>query len=198
MLNGWVAENDMGWAYYNLGNLYSDQGKLAEAELMYDRALKGDEKALGPEHMSTLDIVNNLALLYRRQGKLTEAELMYERALKGYEKALGPDNTITYLPSLNTIRGLGSHFERQANIGKARMMYSKALGGYEKAVGPDDSRSRRLRDKIHALDAVTEDESSIDVGESGTEFREETSDQGVAETPPKSKRHKLLTKLGFR
>ncbi|KFY77062.1 hypothetical protein V499_03467 [Pseudogymnoascus sp. VKM F-103] len=31
-----------------LGNLCSDQGKLAEAEEMYQRALKGNEKARGP------------------------------------------------------------------------------------------------------------------------------------------------------
>jgi hypothetical protein len=40
MLNGWVAENDMEWAYHNLAILYRNQGKLAEAELMYERALK--------------------------------------------------------------------------------------------------------------------------------------------------------------
>jgi hypothetical protein len=31
----------------NLGSLYADQGKLAEAEQMYERALQGYEKALG-------------------------------------------------------------------------------------------------------------------------------------------------------
>ena len=52
----------------NLGNLYSDQGKLAEAEQMYVRALAGYEKALGPDHTSTLSTVNNLENLYRDQG----------------------------------------------------------------------------------------------------------------------------------
>ena len=47
-----------------LGNLCSNQGKLAEAEEMYQRALKGNENALGAEHTSTLSIVNNLGLLY--------------------------------------------------------------------------------------------------------------------------------------
>ena len=32
---------------YNLGNLYGEQGKLAEAEQMYVRALAGKEKMLG-------------------------------------------------------------------------------------------------------------------------------------------------------
>ena len=67
----------MEWAYHQLGLLYLNQGKLAEAEQMYQRALQGREKALGAEHMSTLDTVNNLGILYRNQGKLAEAEQMF-------------------------------------------------------------------------------------------------------------------------
>jgi len=48
----------------NLGNLYKNQGRLAEAEAMYNRALQGLEEALGPKHTSTLSTVNNLGLLY--------------------------------------------------------------------------------------------------------------------------------------
>ena len=69
------------WALVSLGNLYADQGKLAEAEAMYTRALQGKEEALGPKHTSTLDTVNNLGALYKDQGKLAEAEAMLTRAL---------------------------------------------------------------------------------------------------------------------
>ena len=72
-------------AIHLLGLLYADQGKMAEAEKMYQRALEGHEKALGPEHTSTLDTVNNLAVLYADQGKMAEAEKMYQRALEGYD-----------------------------------------------------------------------------------------------------------------
>ena len=44
----------------NLALLYQDQGKYAEAEPLYQRALPIREKALGPEHP---DIATNLALL---------------------------------------------------------------------------------------------------------------------------------------
>ena len=88
----------------NLGNLYSDQGRLEEAEAIYRRALDGKEKALGPDHTSTLETVDNLGVLYRDQGRLMEAEAMYRRALEGYEKALGPDHTLT----LNTVNHLGN------------------------------------------------------------------------------------------
>ena len=44
---------------------------------MYIRALTGYEKALGRDHTSTLDTVNNLGNLYADQGKLAEAERIY-------------------------------------------------------------------------------------------------------------------------
>ncbi len=40
------------------------QGKLANAEKMYMRALYGYEDILGLKHTSTLDMVNNLGNLY--------------------------------------------------------------------------------------------------------------------------------------
>ena len=67
-------------ALHNLGNLYTNQGKMAEAEAMYRRALKGYENAWGPEHTSTLATVNNLGILYKNQGKMAEAETMFQRA----------------------------------------------------------------------------------------------------------------------
>lgn len=48
---------------------------------MYQRALAGKEKALSPDHTSTLDTVNNLGLLYSDQGKLKEAEEIYTSEL---------------------------------------------------------------------------------------------------------------------
>jgi len=62
MSNGWVAEDGMAWAYHNLGNLYRDQGKLAEAEEMCQRALKGKEKALGLAHTLTLNNLGDLMM----------------------------------------------------------------------------------------------------------------------------------------
>jgi tetratricopeptide (TPR) repeat protein len=93
ILDGKVDVEGMEWELHNLGILYADQGKLAEAEKMYSRALRGREEALGPDHTSTLDTVHNLGNLYSDQGKLAEAEKMYSRALQGCEEALGPDHT---------------------------------------------------------------------------------------------------------
>jgi Tetratricopeptide repeat len=62
---------------------------------MYLRALRGNEKAWGAEHTSTLNTVNNLGLLYKNQGKIVVAEEMYVRALRGYQKTVGNDHPRT-------------------------------------------------------------------------------------------------------
>jgi tetratricopeptide (TPR) repeat protein len=134
MLNGLVPDNGMAGTYFNLGYLFNDQSKLAEAEQMYERALRGKEKALGAEHTSTLDTVNNLGLLYTDQGKLALAEQMYERALRGKEKALGAEHTST----LDTVNNLGNLYTDQGKLALAEQMYERALRGYEKALGADN------------------------------------------------------------
>nr|POF13766.1 vegetative incompatibility protein het-e-1 [Quercus suber] len=127
------GEPDRDWAYNNLGLLYSNQGKIVEAETMYMRALEGYEKALGAEHTSTFDIVNNLGNLYSNQGKIVEAETMYMRALEGYEKALGAEHTST----LRTVNNLGLLYSDQGKMAEAEAMYMRALEGKEKALGAE-------------------------------------------------------------
>ena len=48
----------------NLAGLYRDQGKYAEAQLLYNRSLAIDYKVLGPEHPWVATDLNNLAELY--------------------------------------------------------------------------------------------------------------------------------------
>ncbi|GKZ63652.1 hypothetical protein AnigIFM49718_002793 [Aspergillus niger] len=114
----------------DIAGLLKGQVQLEAAEEMYQRTLAGYEKALGPDHTSTLNTVNNLANLYSDQSKLKEAEEMYNRALAGFEKALGPDHTST----LNTVNNLGVLYKRQDKLSTAEEMYKRALAGYEKAL----------------------------------------------------------------
>jgi tetratricopeptide (TPR) repeat protein len=76
VLNGLATDDGIAWACHQLGLLYWNQGKLAEAEQMYQRVLQWEEKALGTEHTSTLNTVNNMGSLYKDQGQLAEAEKM--------------------------------------------------------------------------------------------------------------------------
>ncbi|RYP36282.1 hypothetical protein DL767_003435 [Monosporascus sp. MG133] len=65
----------------NLGNLYKKQGRLSDAEAMYERALQGLEKALGHDRVDNytqaLNIIQNLAALYPELKRVSEAETLY-------------------------------------------------------------------------------------------------------------------------
>jgi tetratricopeptide (TPR) repeat protein len=141
------GEGSLTEAIHNLGVLYKDQGKLDKAEEMYQRALQGKEKALGPDHTSTLDTVNNLGLLYKDQGKLDKAEEMYQRALQGYEKALGRDHTST----LGTVNNLGALYAGQGKLDKAEEMFERALQGREKALGRDHTSTLETVNNLGVL-----------------------------------------------
>ncbi len=140
------------WALHQLGMLFAEQGKLAEAEAMYSRALQGYEEALGPKHTSTLATVNNLGLLYADQGRLAEAEAMYSRALQGYEEALGSELLPLYLPALNTMFAFGDLFSQTGRKDLAKVMYSRALSGYSSVQGPSSNWCKVLKDRLQALD----------------------------------------------
>ncbi|KAK4182503.1 hypothetical protein QBC35DRAFT_509877 [Podospora australis] len=57
---------------------------------MYERTLRGKEKALGPEHTSTLNTVHALGILYRGQchgAAVTNKPT--QRRMRGREKRIG-------------------------------------------------------------------------------------------------------------
>ncbi|KAJ6109144.1 hypothetical protein N7486_001378 [Penicillium sp. IBT 16267x] len=125
----WVDEDDS-FIVLHRGVLYMDQGRHTEAEAMYERALRGHEKALGPEHASTVKVVHNLGNLYRDQGRLAEAEAMYKRALQGYEKASEPVLTLW----LEIASNLVLLYADQGRIAEAETMAERVVQELEKAL----------------------------------------------------------------
>lgn len=105
-----------------VGEFLGKQNQYKTAERMYLHALAGKEKALGPEHTSTLVTVYNLGFLYWSQGKLDEAEQMCLRALAGYEKALGLKHTST----LGTINNLGILYWSQGKLNEAEQILKRS------------------------------------------------------------------------
>ena len=104
VLSDEIEESSLNSAFHCMGILYMDQGKLVEAEAMFQRALEGYKKTLGSDHISTFDTINNMGLLYKKQGKLVEAEKMYRRALDGYTNIRGSDHPNTRLIARNLTR----------------------------------------------------------------------------------------------
>ena len=116
-----------------LGLLYLQQGKYAQAESLYQRALDIAEKVLGPEHPDTAGSLNNLGGVYLQQGKYAQAESLYQRALDIAEKVLGPEHPDT-ATSLNNLAAL---YHRQENYAQAEPLYRRALDIAEKVLGPE-------------------------------------------------------------
>ncbi|KAJ6157221.1 TPR-like protein [Penicillium chrysogenum] len=89
-------------AFYGLENLYYDQGKLKEAEEIYQRV-----------------VVVTLGLSIRLRSTTLVLSIRLRRALAGYKKALGPDYTST----LSTVGNLGNFNYNQSNLKEAEEMY---------------------------------------------------------------------------
>jgi tetratricopeptide (TPR) repeat protein len=112
--------------------VYKSQGQYDKAERLYNRALEGHEKKLGPTHLDTLSTVQNLAVVYRDQGRYDEAEQLYNRALEGLEEKLGPIHPDT----LETVNGLANLYQKQSRYNKAERLYRRALEGRKEKLGP--------------------------------------------------------------
>ncbi|KAL4734567.1 Tetratricopeptide repeat-domain-containing protein [Aspergillus similis] len=111
---------------------------------MYQKALAGRERALGPGHTSTLDTVHNIGRPYWKQGKPKKAEEMYKQALAGRERALGSDHTST----LDTVDIIGNLYKKQGKLQEAEEMYQQALAGYKKTLGPEHSKTQIAAKKL--------------------------------------------------
>lgn len=72
--------------------LHSEEERFATAQPLYERALKVQEKALGPEHADAVQTLTDLAICYLDQGLNEKGKPLLERALGMQEKALGPDH----------------------------------------------------------------------------------------------------------
>ncbi len=71
---GTTEHPQVGTSLNSLARLYDTQGRYAEAEPLYKRALVVRETALGPEHPDVAQSLYSLAELYRAQGRYEDAE----------------------------------------------------------------------------------------------------------------------------
>jgi tetratricopeptide (TPR) repeat protein len=81
---------DLAWSLNGLAGLYRAQGRYAEAEPLYERALAIDERSFGPDQPNVATSLNDLAELLRTTNRLEEAEPLYRRALADPRKGAGP------------------------------------------------------------------------------------------------------------
>src|ERR1700730_14959896 len=97
-------------SWNNLGTLYVDTGRYADAEKFFSRAVELWEKVLGPDDKELAQGLNNLAVLDLKLGRMKEAESLMVRVLAIREKTLPPDHgdigeSLNTLGELNRAQG---------------------------------------------------------------------------------------------
>jgi tetratricopeptide (TPR) repeat protein len=95
----------------------SHLGRDDQAENLYQIALSHSQSVLGPNHLSTARVLNELAYLYFREGKLEQAETYYKWAVASTEAAAGQNSPLV-AASLHdyarVLRSLGQASNAQA------------------------------------------------------------------------------------
>jgi nucleoside phosphorylase/tetratricopeptide (TPR) repeat protein len=137
----------------NLGLLYRNQEKYAEAESVLTDAWKICEPWFTTEHFDTARVdqaaltLNNLALLYYDQEKYAEAEPLYVRVLAICEQQLGAEPLTTAL----ILDNLGNLYVQQKKYAEAEPLLKRALAIREpiQSQHPDMARSLNNLAKLY-------------------------------------------------
>jgi CHAT domain-containing protein/tetratricopeptide (TPR) repeat protein len=119
-----------GIALNNLATVYEAQGRAAEAEGLYLRALEIREKALGPRHLEVAIPLNNVAKLYSSLGRYGEAEELLRRALSILEEAGGTNRVMG--PVLGNLADV---YRELRKYGEAETLFHRALAFRERTLG---------------------------------------------------------------
>jgi len=120
-----ASDDKIEYECHNLGLLYVKQGKLEEAEKMYQRALQGYENALGRKQLNhylpALNTMENYSILLADTGSLDRAEEFLTQALSGLAEILGlsSQRCQRITTRLNTLRDLAVS-ERQNGSNQRR------------------------------------------------------------------------------
>ena len=133
---------------YRLADFYRGQGRLAEAEPLYQRAMSILDAQPELEEMETRWMRSGYAEFLRETGRDSEAtelegqwgewsafEEMCRNKVRAHETSFGPDS-----PELATsLEHLADACLFQKNYEEAEPLYLRALSIREAALGPDDS-----------------------------------------------------------
>lgn len=115
----------------NIALFLKERGDYLTGEPLYRRALKIDEKHLGPEHPQTAIRLNNLAVLLRITYRMKEAEIHCRRALKINEKNLDANH-----PAIaSNINNLALILQDTNRRKEAELHFRRALKIYKKTCG---------------------------------------------------------------
>lgn len=116
----------------NMGDLYSELGKYAEAQKFFERALELDRKVSGNQSRDVAAALDGLAVVFERQGKIEKANELHKQSLEIWEK-IAPDSPDLGI-CLTNLGVLCGHQKRYSDAEKylerALQIFEKTLGGH--------------------------------------------------------------------
>lgn len=128
--------------YSRLAQVYSNQGRLEEAEQLYKMALNVAETAMGTSHSGILQHLDDLANYYSNRAKFTEAEPYLKRAYalrlsQFAQSAESQCNGDVYLDLADNVEKLSQVFERTGRKADGEKVFLTLLNGQAKHLGPE-------------------------------------------------------------
>jgi tetratricopeptide (TPR) repeat protein len=126
-----------------LGILYANQHKYAQAEPVFQRALGVSVAALGPDHPDVATILRNMGILKASLQQYAEADLLLSRSLSLTDRILGHEHPIVAV----TMRTIALFQVIQGHYKEAERFIRRSLEISEKALGsnhPEVAASRKV------------------------------------------------------
>ena len=133
--------------YKVMDDVIYQQNHYQESELLDQRKIAIDLKALGPNHPSVGNDLNALALLYVSQHRYKDAEPLLMRALTIYETAYGNDNILV----IKAQATLASVEYFLGNIEQAAQLYRTALSNGISTLSNKDLQTARILNELGFL-----------------------------------------------
>jgi len=136
-----------------LGAIYRNQSKLADAEATFDEAYQGFLSLFGEGHPSTVVALSNLGQIYEKEGLFDEAEPVLKAALELFEQLFGPEN----INAANARNNLALLYESQGSFREAEPLYLTSLYFQEQMLGEEHNTTIGVRNNLAFLYMLMED-----------------------------------------
>ena len=117
---------DVAISLNSLAVLYKDQGRLREAEPLFQESLTMRQRLFPEDHPDVATSLNNLAVLYKDQGRLREAEPLFQESLAMYRRLFSKDHR-DVAASLNNLASLYTLSKDQGGLREAELLFQEAL-----------------------------------------------------------------------
>ncbi len=116
----------------------------AEVMTMAETAAKRLERTLGPDHLLTLDMLNNFALAFLHAGKTSKAIALFERVRDARIAKLGPDHPNT----LATLNDLALAYMQDRKLSTATALFERVRLAESAGLGPDHPATLRTANNL--------------------------------------------------